>query len=111
MTKSVARTHSHADRANDTDDDMFAVPGDHDPEVMNSAAQARLKSFIERIERLEEEKASIANDIKEVKAEAKGEGFDVRIINRVVALRKMDKAKRQEAEALLDLYLAAIGEI
>ena len=78
-------------------------------EVLNSTAQTRLKTIIERIERLEEEKAGIANDIKEVFAEAKGEGFDVKILRKVVRLRKQDKAKRQEEEALLDLYLSAIG--
>ena len=78
-------------------------------EVLNSTAQTRLKTIIERIERLEEEKAGIANDIKEVFAEAKGEGFDVKILRKVIRLRKQDKAKRQEEEAILDLYLAAIG--
>jgi uncharacterized protein (UPF0335 family) len=78
-------------------------------EVLNSTAQTRLKTIIERIERLEEEKAGIANDIKEVFAEAKGEGFDVKILRKVVRIRKQDKAKRQEEEALLDLYLSAIG--
>ena len=80
-------------------------------EVLNSTAQTRLKTIIERIERLEEEKAGIANDIKEVFAEAKGEGFDVKILRKVVRIRKQDKAKRQEEEALLDLYLSAIGEV
>ena len=80
-------------------------------EVLNSTAQTRLKTIIERIERLEEEKAGIANDIKEVFAEAKGEGFDVKILRKVVRIRKQDRAKRQEEEAILDLYLSAIGEI
>ena len=78
-------------------------------DVLNSTAQTRLKTIIERIERLEEDKAAVANDIKEVFAEAKGEGFDVKILRKVVRLRKQDKAKRQEEEALLDLYLSAIG--
>ena len=78
-------------------------------EVLNSTAQTRLKTIIERIERLEEDKAAVANDIKEVFAEAKGEGFDVKILRKVVRIRKQDKAKRQEEEALLDLYLSAIG--
>jgi uncharacterized protein (UPF0335 family) len=78
-------------------------------EVLNSTAQTRLKTIIERIERLEEDKAAVANDIKEVFAEAKGEGFDVKILRKVVRLRKQDKAKRQEEEALIDLYLSAIG--
>jgi uncharacterized protein (UPF0335 family) len=78
-------------------------------EVLNATAQTRLKTIIERVERLEEDKAAVANDIKEVFLEAKGEGFDVKILRKVVRLRKQDKAKRLEEEAILDLYLAAIG--
>ena len=78
-------------------------------DVLNSTAQTRLKTIIERVERLEEDKAAVANDIKEVFAEAKGEGFDVKILRKIVRLRKQDAAKRQEEEAILDLYLAAIG--
>ena len=72
-------------------------------------AADELKQFIERIERLEEDKAAVANDMKEVFAEAKGEGFDVKILRKVLRLRKMDKVKREEEEALIDLYLQAIG--
>jgi uncharacterized protein (UPF0335 family) len=82
---------------------------DAHPDVMTATAQGRLKSFIERIERLEEDKAAIAGDMKEVFAEAKGEGFDVKIMRKVIRMRKQDKAKRQEEEALVDLYLSAIG--
>ncbi|HSZ53953.1 MAG TPA: DUF2312 domain-containing protein [Caulobacteraceae bacterium] len=78
-------------------------------DVVQAEAQGRLKSVIERIERLEEDKAGIAGDIKEVYAEAKGEGFDIKVIRKIVRLRKQDKAKRQEEEALLDLYISAIG--
>jgi uncharacterized protein (UPF0335 family) len=78
-------------------------------DVAQTGAQGRLKSLIERIERLEEDKAGIAGDLKEVYAEAKGEGFDTKIVRKVVRLRKQDKAKRQEEEALLDLYISAIG--
>ena len=84
---------------------------DASPDVLTSAAQGRLKSIIERVERLEEDKAAVAIDIKEVLSEAKGEGYDVKIIRQVVRLRRIDKAKRQEAEAILDLYLSALGEI
>ena len=80
-------------------------------DVLNSTAQGQLKSIIERVERLEQEKSEIAEQIKEVLAEAKGNGFDVKIINKVVRIRKQDRAKRQEEEAILDLYLSAIGEI
>ena len=82
---------------------------DTSPDVLNATAQGRLKSFIERIERLEEDKAAIAGDLKEVFAEAKGEGFDVKIMRKVIRLRKLDKVKRQEEEALIDLYVSAIG--
>ncbi len=78
-------------------------------EVLNATAQTRLKTIIERVERLEEDKAAVAADIKEVFLEAKGEGFDVKILRKVVRLRKQDKAKRMEEEAILDLYLSAIG--
>lgn len=78
---------------------------------MSSAGISRdqLRSIVERIERLEEEKAATAADIKEVYAEAKGNGFDTPTIRRVIKLRKQDAAERQEAEALLDTYLAALG--
>ena len=84
---------------------------DSSPDVLTSAAQGRLRTIIERIERLEEDKAAVAADIKEVFAEAKGEGYDVKVLRKVVRIRKQDKAKRQEEEAILDLYLSAIGEI
>lgn len=69
----------------------------------------QLRSIIERIERLEEEKAAIAEDIKEVYAEAKSNGYDTRTLRQVIRIRRMDTAERQEADALLDLYLAALG--
>jgi uncharacterized protein (UPF0335 family) len=78
-------------------------------EILNGTAQTQLKTIIERIERLEEDKAAIMADQKEVFAEAKGNGFDVKIIRKVVRLRKQDRAKRLEEEAILDLYLSAIG--
>lgn len=81
------------------------------PDVMTAAAQGRLRSIIERIERLEEDRAAILNDIKEVYAEAKGDGYDTKALRQVVRLRKKDRAKRQEEQAVLDLYLSAIGEI
>ena len=72
-------------------------------------ARDQLRAFVERIERLEEEKKSIADDIKDVYAEAKGNGFDVKIRRQVVRLRKKDKNERMEEEAVLDLYLQALG--
>ncbi len=91
------------------DDASFQADFDANADVMTAAAQGRLKSFFERIERLEEDKAAVSNDLKEVYAEAKGEGFDTKILRKVIRLRKMDKVKRDEEEALIDLYLSAIG--
>ena len=72
-------------------------------------AAGQLRSLIERIERLEEEKAALTSDIREVYSEAKGTGFDTKIMRQVVRMRKLDKADRQEQEAVLDLYLSALG--
>jgi uncharacterized protein (UPF0335 family) len=72
-------------------------------------AKDHLKSLIERVERLEEEKAALTADIREVYAEAKGQGFDTKIMRQVVRLRKLDRADRQEQEAILDLYMGALG--
>ncbi len=77
----------------------------------SDSSAARLKSFVERIERLEEEKAGIAADIKEVYAEAKGTGFDVKIVRQIIRLRKMETEDRREQEELLDLYKRALGMI
>ena len=85
--------------------------GEAHPDILNATAQSQLKSIIDRAERLESEKAEVAEQIKEVFAEAKGNGFDVKILRKVIRLRKQDRAKRQEEEAILDLYLSAIGEI
>ena len=71
-------------------------------------AQDRLRSFIERIERLEEEKTALMADIKEVYSEAKGTGFDVKTRRKVISLRKMEESDRKEAEFLLDTYLSAL---
>jgi uncharacterized protein (UPF0335 family) len=79
--------------------DSGGIAGDH------------LKSFIERIERLEEEKAAIAGDIKEVYAEAKGTGFDTKIMRQIIRLRKMEANDRQEQEELLDIYMRAVGMV
>jgi uncharacterized protein (UPF0335 family) len=75
----------------------------------NGVAADELRQLIERIERLEEEKAGIASDIKDVKAEANSRGFDVKTINDILKIRKMDADKRQEQEALLETYMAALG--
>ncbi len=79
--------------------------------IMDSATvnANHLRAFIERIEKLEEEKRVIADDIKEVYAEAKGTGFDAKIMRKIVSLRRQDRDKRIEEETILDLYLNALG--
>jgi len=71
----------------------------------------QLKSYIERIERLEEEKAAMATDIREVFAEAKANGYDTKIMRKVISLRKVDAAEREEQDQLLELYQQALGMI
>ena len=75
----------------------------------NSIDSGHLKAFIERIERLEEEKRALAEDIKDVYAEAKGTGYDVKIMRKIVSMRRQDHHKRKEEEEILDLYLSALG--
>lgn len=77
--------------------------------MSNSIAAGELKAYIERIERLEEEKAALAGDLRDVYTEAKANGFDTKIMRKIVSLRKKDHAERKEEEALLDLYLEALG--
>lgn len=77
----------------------------------HGVARDQLRAFIERIERLEEEKKTIADDIKDVYGEAKGCGFDTKILKQVISLRKKDEQERLEEEAILDTYLAALGMI
>jgi len=72
-------------------------------------AADQLRAFVERIERLEEEKQAITDDIKDVYGEAKGTGFDTKILRQIIRLRKQDAGERQEQEALLDLYMHALG--
>ncbi len=72
-------------------------------------ASEHLRSYIDRIERLEEEKAGLAADIREIYAEAKGNGFDAKTMRKIVSLRKLDQSDRNEQEALLDLYRRALG--
>jgi len=75
---------------------------------VGGAASERLRSFVERIERLEEEKAALAADIREVYSEAKGTGFDVKVLRQLIRLRKMDASDRSEMEELLDVYKRAL---
>ena len=76
---------------------------------VEASTRNQLKAFIERIERLEEEKSALAADIKEVYAEAKGTGFDVKALRSVIRIRKQDAHERQEQEAVLETYLHALG--
>ncbi len=78
---------------------------------VGGVSSGQLKSFIERIERLEEEKAELGDQIRDVFAEAKGSGFDIKIIRQVLKIRKMETQERLEQEELLELYLAALGMI
>jgi uncharacterized protein (UPF0335 family) len=96
--------------------DDFDTPGsptptDSAPRTANVGGIAGdiLKAYIERIERLEEEKKNLAADIREIYAEAKGNGFEPKIMRKIVSLRKMDQSDRQEEEELLDLYRRAVG--
>lgn len=77
--------------------------------VEDSVAQDQLRAFIDRIERMEEEKAAIAADVKEIYAEAKGNGFDTAILRQIIKIRKMDANERMENEAILELYMTALG--
>ena len=72
-------------------------------------AKDQLRSLVERVERLEEEKTALSGDIREVYAEAKGHGFDTKIMRQVVRLRKLDSNEREEQDTLLDLYMSALG--
>jgi len=75
----------------------------------NSVAADQLRTIVERIERLEDDKKAVAEDIKHLYMEAKGNGFDAKAIRKIVALRAMDEDKRKEAQAMLDLYAHALG--
>ena len=80
-------------------------------ETKTTFAQGQLRSLVERIERLEEEKKTIAADIKEVYAEAKGNGFDTKVLRKVISLRKKEASEREEEQSMLDLYMQALGMV
>ncbi len=88
------------------DDDQTNTEGGN---TIGGIAAEALRQAIERIERLEEEKKALSDDIKEVYGQAKAQGFDPKIIRQIVRMRKMEEAEREETEQLLDLYKAAIG--
>lgn len=85
------------------------TPGVGHNSSADGIAADELKQFVERIERLEEEKAGIAGDIKEVYAELKGRGFDAKVVRKMISIRKMDHSERQEFEALCEMYAQALG--
>jgi uncharacterized protein (UPF0335 family) len=103
MSKKVAL------RANNDDDIDDQSETEGKAGDVGGVAGTRLKSFLERVERLEEERRGLGEDIKEIYAEAKGVGFDTKIMKRVLKLRKMEPDKRREEDELLDLYMSAIG--
>jgi uncharacterized protein (UPF0335 family) len=80
-----------------------------EPDETTNVAADELRSFVERVERLEEEKKTITDDIKDVYGEAKSRGYDVKVLRKVVSLRRQDRDERAEQEAILDLYLQALG--
>ena len=88
---------------------MSGIGHNSGDDVLNQTAQTRLKTIVERVQRLQEDRDEINAGIKEVLAEAKGEGFDTKTIRKVLRIAAMDKAKRQEEQALVDLYLSALG--
>lgn len=92
-------------------DNPKAVPGDNSGEPATRFAKDQLKAIVERIERLEEEKQTIADDIKDVYAEAKGSGYDTKVLRAIVRMRKEDADKRQAYETVLDTYMHALGMI
>lgn len=96
--------------SDDTDIDERDDQDERKTEVGGIAAD-RLRSFIERIERLEEEKKAISDDIKDVMSEAKGTGFDIKILRQILRLRKMEAHDREEQEELLDLYKRALDMV
>lgn len=79
------------------------------PSNAESVAQEQIRAYIERVERMEAEKATIAADIKEIYAEAKGSGLDTKILRKIVSIRKQDANERMEQEAILELYMNALG--
>lgn len=93
------------------DETTLSIPGvgHNSGSDAHGVARDQLRSFVERIERLEEEKKTIADDIKDVYGEVKGTGFDTQILKEVIRIRKQDKDERMEREAILDTYLRALG--
>ena len=93
------------------DDAGFGQVDTTAPQALTASAREKLKQVISRIEKLEQEKAGIAADIKDVYAEAKAVGYDTKAIRQVVRLRRIERQEREEMEQILDLYMHAIGEV
>lgn len=108
MAKSNQKNQKNKDVEEQDDETQIAGVG-HNSRKAGGIAADQLKSIIERIERLEEEKAGVAQDIKDIFAEAKGNGYDVKTLRKIIALRKKDAAEREEEEYLLDTYRRALG--
>lgn len=103
-----------ARRRDDDDDDARGGDGRRTHRSDNSVDQTgrdQLRSFVERIERLQDEKDTIASDMKDVYGEAKGTGFDVKQLRKLIMIRKKDKDERLEEEAILETYMIALGMI
>jgi len=81
------------------------------PDSINKATRERLKGFIERIEKVEQDEEDLRTDKKEIYSELKGEGFDSKAVRKIIKLRKKNKAEIEQEQAIVDLYLAAIGDI
>ncbi len=111
MSESNVAEFQPADNEDESLDAAPAKAESAEARDVGGVSGERLRSFVERIERLEEEKAHIAEDIKEVYAELKGVGYDAKTVRKVVALRKLDTEKRREADELLDLYKTAVGMV
>ncbi|MDX2027049.1 MAG: DUF2312 domain-containing protein [Alphaproteobacteria bacterium] len=79
------------------------------PDASGGVSSERLRSFVKRIEKLEEDKAAVAEDLKEVYSEAKGTGFDVKILRKIIQIRRIELEKRREQDELLELYKSALG--
>lgn len=95
----------------DTFDDSEEAQIEATMDVLSTGAAKGLRDIVSRIERLNEEEEAVKTDKKEVFAEAKGQGYDVKVLRKVIARRKQDKAKRQEEEAMIDLYETALDEL
>lgn len=109
MTQADDATYPGASATDDTQAPGTAAGGDVTAGSVGGIAPEILRAYIERIERLEEEKKNLAADIREVYAEAKGNGFEPKIMRKLVSLRRMDQSDRQEEEELLELYRRAVG--